>query len=142
AAEARARSYLHGNCGHCHSDHGGGSVPLRLKLPVSVPGMKAVGVRPIRGDFGLTEADIIRPGDPYASTLYFRMAKFGRDRMPHIGAERPDETGLKLIEQWIARMPGGKKEPIPDNVPPEKMLDDPRSALMVARSLGRGILKS
>jgi hypothetical protein len=89
--EARARSYFHANCGHCHSDHGGGAVPLRLQFPVAVDQMKAVGVRPTRGDFGLPDACIIKPGDPGASTLFFRMAKFGRDRMPHIGSERPDE---------------------------------------------------
>ena len=44
--EARARAYLHANCGHCHSDHGGGSVPLRLQFPIPVAEMKAVGVRP------------------------------------------------------------------------------------------------
>ena len=73
--------------------------------------MKAVGVRPSRGDFGLPDACIIKPGDPWASTLYFRMAKFGRDRMPHIGSERPDEAGLKLIEHWIAGMSGGNVKP-------------------------------
>src|SRR5438876_4011524 len=83
--EARARGYLHANCGHCHSDHGGGAVPLRLQFPGGVAEMKAAGVRPTRGDFGLPEACIVKPGDPYASTLFFRMAKFGRDRMPHIG---------------------------------------------------------
>ena len=31
--------------------------------------MKAVGVRPTRGDFALPDARIIKPGDPYASTL-------------------------------------------------------------------------
>ena len=107
--EARARAYLHANCGHCHSDHGGGAVPLRLQFPVAVAEMKAVGVRPTRGDFGLPDARIIKPGDPGASTLYFRMAKFGRDRMPHIGSERPDEPALKLIEQWIAGMGAGAK---------------------------------
>ena len=65
-----------------------------LQSPVAE--MKAVGVRPTRGDFGLPDARIIKPGDPCASTLYFRMAKFGRDRMPHIGSERPDEAGLEL----------------------------------------------
>ena len=64
--------------------------------PSPVAEMKAVGVRPTRGDFALPDASIIKPGDPYASTLYFRMAKFGRDRMPHIGSERPDEAGLDL----------------------------------------------
>src|SRR5207237_4305406 len=111
--ESRARSYLHANCGHCHSDHGGGSVPLRLKFPVAAADMKAVGVRPTRGDFALPDADIVKPGDPGASTLYFRMAKFGRDRMPHIGSDRPDEAALKLIEEWITGMVGAASRAAP-----------------------------
>jgi putative heme-binding domain-containing protein len=127
--EARARSYLHGNCGHCHSDHGGGSVPLRLKFPVSTPEMKAVGIRPTRGDFGLDDGCIVKPGDPYSSTLFFRMAKFGRDRMPHIGSDRPDEAGLQLIEQWISGMQGQAEKIDPS-------LENPKSALVLARRLG------
>src|SRR5205823_4544668 len=53
--EARARAYLHANCGHCHSDHGGGSVPLRLHFSFSLADTKAIGVRPTRGDFGLPD---------------------------------------------------------------------------------------
>ena len=41
--------------------------------------MKAVDVPPQRGNFGIADAGIIKPGQPWASTLYFRMAKFGRD---------------------------------------------------------------
>ncbi len=142
--EARARSYLHANCGHCHTFGGGGAVDLRLQFPTPVNEMKAVGVRPSRGDFGLPEACIIKAGDPWSSTLYFRMSKFGRDRMPHIGSDQPDEAGLKLIEQWIAGMNGGadKTEPSWDGVPPDKLLADPRAALLVARKLGRGELKA
>ncbi|MCI0459746.1 MAG: PQQ-dependent sugar dehydrogenase [Gemmataceae bacterium] len=141
--EARARSYLHANCGHCHSNGGGGSVDLRLQFPVAVAQMKAVGVRPSRGDFALPDACIIKSGDPWASTLYFRMAKFGRDRMPHIGSDRPDEAGLQLIERWIAGLSGAAKstEPFPDRGPPDKLLAGPRSALWAARKLGRGELK-
>jgi putative heme-binding domain-containing protein len=140
--EARARSYLHANCGHCHSDHGGGSVPLRLQFPTPVAQMNAVGVRPTRGDFALSDARIINPGDPYASTLYFRMAKFGRDRMPHIGSERPDEGGLHLIAQWIAGMNGGtdRTDRSLDGGPPGPSPTSPRSALGLARKLGRGEL--
>jgi putative heme-binding domain-containing protein len=137
--DARARSYLHANCGHCHSDHGGGSVPLRLQFPTPVAEMNAVGVRPTRGDFELPDSCIIKPGDPYASTLYFRMAKFGRDRMPHIGSERPDETGLLLIAQWIAEINGraeGTNRRI-DSGPPGPSLASPGSALRLARRLGR-----
>ena len=140
--EARARSYLHANCGHCHSDHGGGSVPLRLQFPTPVAQMNAVDIRPTRGDFALPGARIIRPGDPYASTLYFRMAKFGRDRMPHIGSERPDEAGLQVITRWIEGMDGGagRTDRGIDGGPPGSSLTDPRSAMRLARGLGRGEL--
>jgi putative heme-binding domain-containing protein len=139
--EARARAYLHANCGHCHTEGGGGSVDLRLQFPVPVAGMKAVGVRPARGDFGLPDACLIKPGDPGASTLYFRMAKFGRDRMPHIGSERPDERGLALIERWIAGMKGGTTVGPASRAGLIRLLADPQSALWLARKLGRGELK-
>jgi putative heme-binding domain-containing protein len=141
--EARARGYLHANCGHCHFEHGGGTVALRLQFSVPKAEMKAIGVRPTRGDFGLPDAYIIKPGDPWASTLYYRMAKFGRDRMPHIGAERPDEAGLQLIEEWISVMAAApsKVSPVPA-APPDKVLADPKSALRAARQLGRGAMKS
>src|SRR5439155_4039161 len=51
--EARARGYLHANCGHCHFEHGGGTVALRLQFSAPSAEMKAIGVRPTRGDFGL-----------------------------------------------------------------------------------------
>ena len=84
-----------------------GRFPCDCSSPVPVAEMKAVGIRPTRGEFALPDARIIKPGDPYASTLYFRMAKFGRDRMPHIGSERPDEAGLDLIARWIDGIEGG-----------------------------------
>jgi putative heme-binding domain-containing protein len=104
--------------------------------------MKAIGIRPSRGDFALPGADIIKPGDPSASTLYFRMAKFGRDRMPHLGSERPDETGLDLIARWIAGMDrrAEKTDRGPDSGPPGPLLASPKSALPLARRLGRGEL--
>ncbi|MFL5342688.1 MAG: PQQ-dependent sugar dehydrogenase [Gemmataceae bacterium] len=133
--EARARAYFHANCGHCHTFGGGGAVDLRLQFPTPVAEMKAVGVRPAKGDFGLPDACIVKPGDPFASTLYFRMAKFGRDRMPHIGSDRPDEAGLKLIEQWIAGLGPPATDPLP-----ETLLSTPKAALPLARRLGRGEL--
>lgn len=141
--EARAKSYLHSSCGHCHSEHGGGAVALRLKFPVEVDEMKAVGVRPTRGDFSLPDACIIKPGDPGSSTLYYRMSKFGRDRMPHIGSERPDEVGLRLIEQWIASLDAAqaKKWATSPAGPTAAVLADPKSALPLARKVGRGELK-
>jgi putative heme-binding domain-containing protein len=140
--EARARAYLHANCGHCHADHGGGSVPLRLQFTVPPERMDAVGVRPTRGDFALPDACIIKPGDPCSSTLYFRMAKFGRDRMPHLGSEEPDEAGLDLIARWIAGMKAGPEAAGPgeSGAPLAQSLASPKSALSIARRLARGEL--
>ena len=142
--EARARGYLHANCAHCHSDHGGGAVSLRLQFSAGTSQLNAVGIRPTRGDLGLPEAAIIKPGDPYASTLFFRMSKFGRDRMPHIGSELPDEAGLKLVEEWIAGMNGsGNGDPAASGAASlDERLSSPRSALPLARQLGRGNLRS
>jgi putative heme-binding domain-containing protein len=138
--EARARGYLHGNCGHCHSDHGGGTVSLRLQFSVPPGEMKAIGVRPTRGDFSLPDAEIIKPGDPFSSTLFFRMAKFGRDRMPHVGAERPDEAGLKLIQRWIAGMNGGGETASSgrESASLDQQLASPATALPLALEVGFG----
>jgi putative heme-binding domain-containing protein len=135
--EARARSYLHANCGHCHSDHGGGAVPLRLQFPLEVANMKAVDVPPTRGDFGLADARIIAPGDPHASTLYFRMAKFGRDRMPHIGSELPDEAGLELIAKWIESLKERGSGSDVDLARVDLAAADAKTSLVIARKLGR-----
>jgi putative heme-binding domain-containing protein len=140
---ARARAYLHANCGHCHSDHGGGSVSLRLQFSTPAAQMNAVGVRPTRGDFALADAHIIKPGDPYASTLYFRMAKFGRDRMPHIGAELPDDFGLRLIEQWIEGMAERTTDVhVQGDGTSNALNTNPKAALVLARRLGRGELSA
>jgi glucose/arabinose dehydrogenase len=101
--DARARSYLHVNCAHCHR-FGGGGGQVVLELDVSKP-IKETGildVKPKQGDFGLPDARIVAPGDPYRSVLFYRMAKFGRGRMPHLGSEWPHTQGLDLMSQWIA----------------------------------------
>ena len=104
--EDRARSYLHTNCSHCHRNGGGGSVSFELTSGANLkPGV--IDARPLRGDFGIPDARLIAAGDPERSTLYFRMAKFGRDRMPHIGAETVDVQGLALMNDWIRSL-GGK----------------------------------
>jgi putative heme-binding domain-containing protein len=136
---ARARAYLHANCGHCHSDHGGSSVPLRLQFDLPDARLSAIDAPATRGDFGLPDARIIKPGDPYASTLYFRMAKFGRDRMPRLVSDRPDEAGLDLIARWIEGLNGGTAGTTREGAGPAA-LKDPRIAMRRARELGRGTL--
>lgn len=106
--EARARSYLDINCGHCHSQKGAartsgmwldaGTVePLRLgrcKLPIAAG--QGTGDRPWD----------IAPGAPDDSILTFRMQSTDPGvMMPELGRSIVHEEGVELIRQWIASMP-------------------------------------
>lgn len=109
--DLRARSYLHVNCAHCHRfGGGGGQVVLELDISKSLKDTGILDVKPRQGDFGLPDARIIAPGDPFRSVLFYRMAKFGRGRMPHLGSEYPHARGLDLIGEWIASLSNPPKE--------------------------------
>jgi putative heme-binding domain-containing protein len=108
--EDRARSYLHVNCSHCHRNGGGGSLSFELTKWADLK-KGVLDSPPTRGSFGIEKARIIASGEPHKSTLVYRMAKFGRDRMPHIGAELPDAFGLELIHDWILHLADGKPPP-------------------------------
>ncbi len=103
--DASARSYLHVNCAHCHRFGAGGSVDLELKYDTPLDRMKVLEARPVQGTFEMANAQILAPGDPYRSVLYYRMSKLGRGRMPHIGSELVDERGTRLIRDWIRQLP-------------------------------------
>jgi putative heme-binding domain-containing protein len=106
----RARSYLHASCAHCHRFGAGGTADLQLRYDIPIEEMKTLDVRPVQGTFDTHGAHILSPGDPYRSVLYYRMAKLGRGRMPHLGSEFVDERGLRLISDWIRQLPPRKEE--------------------------------
>jgi putative heme-binding domain-containing protein len=108
--EDRVRSYLHVNCAHCHRFGAGGSVDIDLRHEVPVESSRTLEVHPTQGSFGIPGAQILAPGDPYRSVLYYRMAKLGRGRMPHMGSEMVDERGLRLVHEWIRQLPMHKDE--------------------------------
>jgi putative heme-binding domain-containing protein len=132
--EKRARSYLHANCAHCHRfGGGGGQVVLELDHGKSLKETGILDVVPKQGDFGLTDARLVVPGHPERSVIYYRMAKFGRGRMPHLGSEYPDWKGLEVVGGWIASLNGTRMtEPSPSR------LTTPTEALSVARQIGTG----
>ncbi len=103
----RARAYLHANCGHCHRFGGGGAVDFELHAAANIRSEKVWNATPTRGTFDLPDPKLVAPGHPERSTVYYRMAKFGSGRMPHLGSEFPDERGLSLIQSWIATLDGG-----------------------------------
>jgi uncharacterized repeat protein (TIGR03806 family) len=102
---ARARSYLHANCSHCHRKWGGGNAEFQLLATLDVGDMGVVGVRPGQGTFNIPHARLLAPGDPYRSVLFFRMSQVGSGRMPRLGSNVVDERGLALIHDWIAGLP-------------------------------------
>ncbi len=118
----RARSYLHVNCSHCHQPNAGGSVVLDLRKSTPERETKALGANPVQGNFQIPGASIVSPGDPYSSTLYYRMAKTGPGHMPHMGSEMVDPKGLALVHDWIAKIPSDKKDP--DKLQAGSMLTD------------------
>jgi putative heme-binding domain-containing protein len=100
----RARSYLHANCSACHHPGGNAIVSffLRRDLPFEkLNTNKGTGI----GTFGMHDAKLIVPGDPYRSVLMYRMSKLGYARMPYIGSRVVDGDGVALIEQWIRSLP-------------------------------------
>src|SRR5439155_17019668 len=87
---------------HCHTRGGGGSsfFDVQYKLPLAKTSL--IGSRPTQGTFGIFEAEIVAPGDPYRSVLYYRMSKLGHGRMPQFGSQIVDPRGTKLIRDWIS----------------------------------------
>jgi putative heme-binding domain-containing protein len=43
--------------------------------------------------------------------LYYRIAKLGGGRMPRVGSQQVDERGIRMIHDWIARMPAPNPGP-------------------------------
>lgn len=101
----RARSYLHVNCSHCHRKWGGGNAEFQLLATLKLDQLGIAGVRPAQGSFQVSRAEVLAPGDPYRSILFYRMAKLGSGHMPRIGSTVIDKNGLGLIHDWIASLP-------------------------------------
>ncbi len=114
--DARARSYLHVNCGHCHRRGGGGTAAFDVRYTMPLAKANLLNARPTQGTFEIHAAALVAPGDPYRSLLHYRMAKLGRGRMPHFGSTVVDEAGVKLMHDWIASLKN-----------PEPKLEEPAS---------------
>ena len=108
--DARARSWLHTNCAHCHRQNGGGAVPMMLNVELALSEMAAVHEKPTRGELDIPKAEVLAPGSPWHSVALHRIASPGPNHMPVIGARTVDVKGLLLLQQWLlnARDTGNK----------------------------------
>lgn len=102
--DARARSYLHANCSHCHRKWGGGNADFILLEPLPLNETGTIDIRPGHGTFDLKDPRVIAPGAPARSLVWHRMQKLGLGRMPHIASNIVDQEAVQLIEQWIRDM--------------------------------------
>lgn len=102
--EARARAYLHANCGICHQPDGLGRGDLDLRYTAAETG--GCGAEPTEGDLGVAGVKVIDPGDPANSAIALRMRALDAKRMPPLASAVVDEEGVALIEAWIAAMTG------------------------------------
>jgi putative heme-binding domain-containing protein len=106
----RARAYLHTNCAHCHRLHAGGSVLSKMQFDLPLDKTDLLGARPTQGTFAIHGAQVVSPGDPFRSVLFYRMAKLGGGRMPHLGSTEVDREGVRLISLWIQGLPANAAE--------------------------------
>jgi len=100
--DRRARSYLQVNCAHCHRFGGGGAALIDLRYDIPIGETRTLNVRPTLGTFDLPDPYIVCGGDPGRSTLFYRVSKLGRGRMPHIGSEVVDVRGTEMLALWIS----------------------------------------
>jgi putative heme-binding domain-containing protein len=104
ASADRARAWLHVNCAGCHRDGAGGGVPARFNFDQPLARARVLDAKPVRGDFGIRDARIVAPGEPYRSILFYRINTEGASHMPHLGSRLTDETGAGLVRDWIREL--------------------------------------
>jgi mono/diheme cytochrome c family protein len=102
--DLRARSYLAVNCGHCHTQSGGGNSAMNFDWGTSAERMRAVNEPAQHGDFGMADARVIAPGAPGRSVLVPRMGVRGEGQMPPVASRVGDPEGLRLMVEWIQAM--------------------------------------
>jgi uncharacterized repeat protein (TIGR03806 family) len=103
--DARARSYLHANCAHCHIEAGGGNASVDLDFTTPAAKTKMFDQTAQANLLGLADAKLIATGHPEKSILHHRVATRGTGQMPPIGSNLVDTTASKLLEEWIRKMP-------------------------------------
>lgn len=101
--DARARSYLHTNCSHCHRPSGPTPSSLDLRFGTSLGAMRACGIVPSGSDLGIPDAKLVDPGHPERSILLRRLLAPSPNRMPPLGTSIVDDTSA--IEGWIGAIP-------------------------------------
>ncbi|MCB9665709.1 MAG: hypothetical protein H6732_16490 [Alphaproteobacteria bacterium] len=100
--EQRVRSWLQGNCAHCHRPGGFRPPDLQLDLRLDVPldEMAACDVQ-ARGRIARGRGPLIAPGDAAGSVIVQRIQAADAYRMPPDGGREVDQAFLDDLVRWI-----------------------------------------
>ena len=100
ALAARARSYLHANCSHCHRPMGGAQGEMDLRFARTLAETRTCDETNTQGPvMGATK--LVMPGSPEASILALRLHATDNKRMPPVGVTVTDTTGAAVVDDWI-----------------------------------------
>ncbi len=108
-----ALGYLHANCGNCHNDTSevSGTVDARFWLKTANLGtvedttIFTTTVDVMHNQFlGPEVTALIEPGMPTASAVRVRMSRRDAVKMPPLGTEIVDDTGLATVDAWITQL--------------------------------------
>ncbi len=104
----RARSYLQGNCAHCHVEAGGGNSMFNVEYSTRLEKTKLIDVKPMHNAFGLRDPHLVTPGHPERSVLLYRVSNRTEGHMPPLATSVVDREAVELISAWITQLPSAK----------------------------------
>jgi uncharacterized repeat protein (TIGR03806 family) len=101
--DARARSYLHANCSHCHRPMGGGQGTMDLRFSQAFKDTVTCNADNTQGTVG-TATKLIAPGAPQNSVMSLRLHATDSKRMPPVAVSVTDPLGTQVIDDWITSL--------------------------------------
>lgn len=110
SVDERARSYLQTNCAICHRP-GGAATTVDMRYTTAFAEMNLCDK--VERDAGKVPDYRLVPGKPEDSGVSFRMHTLEMTRMPKIGSNVADASGIALIDAWITAMPTNACPPQP-----------------------------
>ena len=119
------------NCSTCHRNLGGGTATFTFDITVALEESEYLDALPFQGSFGINDARVVAPGDPFRSVLLYRTLKSGRGHMPQFGSNVLDREGIQLLHDWIATMDAGGKQPST-----QEAIGRTSTAARISRSVG------
>jgi uncharacterized repeat protein (TIGR03806 family) len=103
SVEARARSYLHANCSHCHRPMGGGQGTLDLRFATAFAGTDTCNKTNTQGPVNGATV-LIAPGMPMQSIMSLRLHATDSKRMPPVAVRVIDDAGAAVVDEWITSL--------------------------------------